>query len=227
MASNPPTVRDGRRGRWPSSRRRGITLAFSAASVTAGGVGGGYLAGIRLTRLGHLMHLSLPHDALLLLIITAGIAIVVLGRYVITYLDRRDERHHEYLDRRDERRHETISRMQNQESFYQKYEDDSAAYERRPVAATTHSERSSRQQSRSRPPAEKNGHGNAASLDRSQQVVSGALPGCVTDRAPSRPGTAATGELPMARALTDGQSAEPQSPRPGGAGRVRSRRRRL
>jgi hypothetical protein len=225
MASNPPTARDGRRGRWPSSRR-GFTLAFSAASMSAGGVGGGYLAGVRLTRLDRLMHLRLPHDALLLLIITAGIAIIVLGRYVIKYLDRCDERHHEYLDRRDERRHGTISRMQNQEGSYQKYEDDSAAYERRPMAATTHSEQSSRQPSRSRLPAEKNGHGNVASLHRSQQVVSGALPEGVTDHAPDRPGTAAAGELPMARALTDGQSAGHQlPPRPGG-GRARSRRRR-
>jgi hypothetical protein len=184
--------------------------------VTAGSVGGGYFAGVRLTHLGRLTHLDLPHDALLLLIITAGIAIIVLGWRVIAYLDRCDQR-----------RHETISRMHDQEGVYQKYKDSSSAYERRPMAAVPDGEQGLRRPRRSRPQAEMNGHGNLGPLDRRHQVVPGLQPGGdMADPGSGQPGIAGKSRHPAARALTDAQSADPKlQPRPG-AGRARSRRRR-
>ena len=128
MASNPPAVQDGRRGeRANAPRRRGFRLAVSAVSVTAGSAGG-YLAVV--LHLGRLAHLSIPHVALLALIVTAGVAVIVLGWRVIAYLDRRDQR-----------RHETISRMLGEEGVYQKFEDNSSAYERWPMAAVPGGER--------------------------------------------------------------------------------------
>ena len=122
-----------------------------------------YLAGARLTDLRRLAHL-LPHDALLSLIITAGIVVVVLGWRVIVYLERREEHRHEILS----------SMQQGQESLYQRYEDSSSTYVRHPVAPAGRSEQSLRRTRRSRPPqAEKTGHGDVVPLDRHQQVVSG------------------------------------------------------
>jgi hypothetical protein len=210
MVSNPPTARDDRRGRWPPSRR-GFALAFSAVSVTAGGVGGGYLSGARLTLL---THLRLPHDASLLLIITAGITVIVLGRYMFMYLDRRDER-----------RHETISRMQGQGGFYQKYEDNSATYEQLPMSAATYSDQSSRRPARSRSATERRGLGDVVSLDRHQQVGPGAPSrGGSANPVPGQPGAAAERQSRIARGGIDGPPPGPQFPTRTRAGRGRSRR---
>lgn len=160
------SAEDGRRGgRARAPRRRGLGLAFSAVGVTAGGFGGSYLAGVRLTYLGRLAHLGLPHVALVALIITAGVAVIVLGWRVIVYLDRRDQR-----------RHETISRIVGQEGAYRKYEDDSYAYEQWPMEAVPASEQGPRRPSRPRPQAEMNGNGDLKSPGRQHQVGFGTRP---------------------------------------------------
>src|SRR5260370_40929038 len=97
MASTPPTAEDGRRGRRRRARRRlGFSLGISVASMAAGG---GCLAVGRLAHLSIHMHLSLPHDALYLLIITAGIVAISLGGRVNAYLERRDQHRHDIIAR--------------------------------------------------------------------------------------------------------------------------------
>lgn len=216
MASNPPKVQDGRRGgRLEASRRRGLRLALSV-SVTAGSVGGSYLAGIRLTHLGHLALLGLPHDALLLLIIIAGIAVIVLGWRVIVYLDQRNRRHHE-----------TISRMLDQEGVYQKYEDNSSTYERWAMAAVPHGEQSPRRPRRSPPQTETNGHEDVVPLDRHHRAIPGTpRGGAVADHGAGQPGTAGESRPTAARALTGEQSARPELPLRSDASRTRSPRHR-
>jgi hypothetical protein len=98
--------------------------------------GSGCLAAARLTS-PRLMHLSLPHDALFLLIITVGIVVIVLGCRVIVYFERRDQH-----------RHEIISDMQEREDVYQDYEGSSSRYVSWPVTTAPRIEESSR---RSRP----------------------------------------------------------------------------
>jgi hypothetical protein len=216
MASHPLTARnDGRGGGPRARRRRGLGLVLGAGSVTAGSVGGSYLAGVRLVYLGRSAHLSLPHDALLLLVITVGIAITVLGYRMIVYWDRRDERHHE-----------TISRMlQGQEGMYQKYE--VSAYERWPMEAAPHGEQSPRQLGSPRSLAGMNGHGDASPLDCHQQTVLGAEPRSdVTGPGPVQPrpvDAARSSEVPS---LTDAQQVGSRVPLRPGAGRGRARRRR-
>jgi hypothetical protein len=214
MAPNLPTVRDDRRRRPGARRRLGFSVVISATSVAAGG---GYLATARLTHLGRIMHLSLPHDALFSLIITVGIVIIVLGWRVIVYFERRD-RH----------RHEIISGMQNQEGVYQKYEDSTSTYERWPTAAATQSEQSLRQPRAPRPPrAETNGHADVGPLDHHQQIIPGTRPeGGIADPGPGQPGSVGDGRSPVVRAVTDPPPAAPRLPPQPGAGRARSRRRR-
>ena len=217
MASNPSALQDDRRGgRAEAPRRRGLGLTLSAVGVTAGGFGGSYLAGVRLTYLGHLAHLDLPHVALVALIITAGVAVIVLGWRVIGYLDRCDQR-----------RHETISHIVGQEGAYRKYEDNSYAYEQWPMEAVPANEQGPRRPSRPRPQAEMNGHRDLKFPGRQHQVGFGALPGGrVADPGSGQPGTADASRSPVAGAVTDMQSAGHQLPPRSSSGRARSRRRR-
>jgi hypothetical protein len=217
MASNPPALQDDRRGRRAEApRRRGLGLTLSAAGVTAGGFGASYLAGVRLTYLGHLTHLNLPHVALVALIITAGVAITILGWRVIVYLDRCDRR-----------RHETISRIVDQEGAYRKYEDDSYAYEQWPMKAVPAGEQAPRRPSRPRPPAEMNGHGDLKSPGRQHQTGLDALrQGRVANPDSGQPGTADVSRSPAAEAVTDMRSASHQLPPRSGSRRARSRRHR-
>jgi hypothetical protein len=211
---NPPMAEDGRRGRRPRVRRRlGLSLAIRVASVATGGAGGGYLvATARFSHLGGLVHLSLPRDALYLLIITAGIAAVVLGWRVIVYLERRDQHHREI-----------ILGMRDQEGVYQKYEGSSSTYVRWPMSGDTQSEQSPRRPRRSRlPQSEKTGHGDVVPLDRHQQVRS---EGGIADPGPGRPGAACEDGPQVVRALNGPQPTGPQLPPRPGARRARSRRR--
>jgi hypothetical protein len=103
------------------------------------------------------MHVSLPHDALLLLIITAAVVAIVLGWRVIVYLERRDRLHREI-----------ISGMRDQEGFYQEYQDGSSSYVRWPMTVAAGRDRQGAprpSRPRTRRP-DKAGHGEVVLLDR-------------------------------------------------------------
>jgi hypothetical protein len=158
--SRPPrevSAEDSRRNRrHPGWRRPGFGLAIGATSV-AGGAGGGYVVGVRLTELVHLAHV-LRHDGLLLVIV-----VLVLGWRMFVYLERR-ERH----------RCEIISGMRDQEGVYQRYEDGPFMYVRQPMMVAAQSEQHPRRTTRSGPPQTlKASHGSVVPLDRYQQIVSG------------------------------------------------------
>ncbi len=213
MASSPPAAEDGRRGRRRRARRRlGFSLGISAASMAAGG---GCLAAGRLAHLSIHMHLSLPHDALYLLIITAGIVAIILGCRVIVYLERRDQH-----------RHDIMAGMQHQEGVYQEYEDSFSAYVRWPATTATQSEQSLRRPRRSRPAGGNTRHGDVVPLDRHPQIGPGTRPEGGTSHPDSgQPGAAGEGPSRVVRALPDPQPTTPQLPTRPGAGRSRSRRR--
>jgi hypothetical protein len=123
MAPKCSPVRKIRR-RWRLRTRccRRLTLA-SVTSLIAGGIGSRYIAGVDLIRVNDLVHWDLPYDAMLLLIITIGIVVIILGWRVIVYFERRDQHDHEI-----------ISGMRDQEGVYQRYENGSSTFTRWPVA---------------------------------------------------------------------------------------------
>ncbi len=107
-ASNRPDQR-------PRARRR---LGYSLAIGISVAGGGRYLATV------HAPRLHLPHNAMLPLIVTAGIVAIVLGWRLIVFLERRDQHHHAI-----------ITGMQNQEGRYQKFEHKDSTYTSYPTAS--------------------------------------------------------------------------------------------
>lgn len=175
MSSNHPPERAGQRSRRPGARRRlGVSLA-AATSVALGS----YLARFHLAHHGHLMHLGFPPGAVPALIITAGIAAVVLGWRCFVYLERHD-RHH----------HEIISEMQDQEGVYLKYEDTSSTYERWPAPPTVHAGRNRcRDGRRHAPRDEKPSRGDDVHLGRHHTASRARAEGAQTGRDPGHPGS--------------------------------------
>jgi hypothetical protein len=95
-------------GQLPRPRRR---LGYSLV------VGVGAAGGSRYLVQAHAPRLDLPHDAMLALIVTAGIVAIILGWRLIVFFERRDQR-----------RQQMIAGLQNQKGEYRKLEDDRFQY---------------------------------------------------------------------------------------------------
>ena len=100
-------------GQRPGARRRlgyGLVIGVGAAG------GGRYLATV------HGLRLGLPQDAMLPLIITAGIVAIVLGWRLILFFERRDQR-----------RQQMIAGLQDQKGEYRQLKHDGFQYTAWPV----------------------------------------------------------------------------------------------